>query len=98
MRHSLKKELHRYFSSRRDLTGKGKRLLNRLAEELPYFQISAIHRDDLQSQGFDVSNVSDNDMERLADKMSDDYCNQLFWDSMETIAKEMVKIPHDINL
>ena len=62
MRHSLIKELHRYFSSRCDLTDEEKRLLNRLAEELPYFQISAIHKDDLQSQGFDISNVSDGQM------------------------------------
>ena len=37
--------------------------------------------------------ISDNDMDKLAEKMADDYCNQLFWESMETIASEILGFP-----
>ena len=67
--------------------------MQQLTAALPYFQITVIHRDDLQSLGFDAAKVSDADMESLAGKMADDYCNQLFWESMELIAEEVVKIP-----
>ena len=41
---------------------------------------------DLTIKGFDIDKITDAHMEELADKMSDDYCEQLFWDSMEIIA------------
>ena len=54
-----------------------------------FFKITSVSRGDLEERGFDVSNVSDATMERLASKMSDDYCNQLFWESMEIIADSL---------
>jgi hypothetical protein len=55
-----------------------------------YFPITSVHRDDLADRGFDVSDVTDEQMERLADKMGDIYVEfGGYWDSMEGIAGEM---------
>jgi len=53
------------------------------------FPITSVCREDLEAKGFDVSEVDDDTMERLASKMADDYCEQLFWTSMEIIAEYM---------
>ena len=53
------------------------------------FVISRVHRDDLEAIGFDTSEVDDDTMDELADRMGDDYGNQLFWESLESIAETM---------
>lgn len=55
---------------------------------MPHLIVSSVLRDDLESKGFDTSNIADSDMETLARKMSDDYCEQLYWTSMEIIAED----------
>ena len=57
-----------------------------------HFEITSVHRDDLEHAGFDASQVDDAAMEHLASKMADDYCEQLFWDHLPIIA-EIVGIP-----
>lgn len=64
----------------------------KLLESDGFFYITSVHRDDLEERGFDVSGVTDVEMRRLARKMSDDYCNQLFHESMEILA-ECLGIP-----
>ena len=56
------------------------------------FVISEVSREDLEEVGFDTSEVSDETMERLARKLGDDYCEQLFWTSLKIIA-EYMEIP-----
>lgn len=56
------------------------------------FVITEVSREDLEGIGFDTSKVSDETMERLARKLGDDYCEQLFWTSLEIIA-EYLEIP-----
>ena len=56
------------------------------------FVISEVSREDLEELGFDTSEVSDETMERLASKLGDDYCEQLFWNSLDIIA-ECMEIP-----
>ena len=56
------------------------------------FPISELSREDLETLGFDSSKVDDATMERLASKLRDDYCEQLFWISLKTIA-EYLEIP-----
>lgn len=63
-----------------------------LLEDDGFFYITSVHRDDLEGRGFDTSDVSDSDMRQLANKMSDDYCTQMFYESMESIA-EIMGIP-----
>lgn len=60
-----------------------------------FFTISEVSRDDLESQGFEVSNVDDATMDELADRLGEDYCEQLFWISLEIIAEEGLNIPRN---
>ena len=57
-----------------------------------YYPISSLHLDDLEHSGFDVSKVTEDKMIRLANKLSNDYSEQLFWSSLEIIA-EAIGIP-----
>lgn len=56
------------------------------------FVITSVSREDLEEIGFDTSEVSDETMEYLAKKLGNDYCEQLFWSSLEIIA-EYLEIP-----
>ena len=56
------------------------------------FVITSVSREDLKEIGFDTSEVSDETMEYLAKKLGNDYCEQLFWSSLEIIA-EYLEIP-----
>lgn len=57
------------------------------------FCISRLSREDLDSIGFDTSDIDDKTMQRLAEKLGEDYCKQLFWSSLEIIADEGFNIP-----
>lgn len=55
-----------------------------------YFPITSVHRSDIEGRGFDVSNVTDEQMERLADKMGGLYVEfGGFWEAMEDLAEAM---------
>lgn len=56
------------------------------------FVVTTLSRQDLESLGFNTKRVSDFKMEQLASKLSDDYCEQLFWISLHSIA-ECERIP-----
>lgn len=58
------------------------------------FVISVLSRADLEALGFDVSSIDDDTMQRLADKLGDDYCEQLFWSSLKILA-EYFEIPKE---
>lgn len=93
MNRKLTEDLHQYFSQKENLTPDENYLLLKLIGELPYFQITCVSREDLENKGFDTSHVDDTEMDTLASKMSDDYCTQLFWESMDSIAEDYVEIP-----
>ncbi len=93
MNRQLTEDLHQYFEQKTNPTPDENYLLARLTGELPYFPISHICRDDLEGKGFDISNVTDSEMSRLADKLGDDYCEQLYSISMEIIAEDSIGIP-----
>jgi hypothetical protein len=57
------------------------------------FPITSVARDDLESQGFDASNVTDEQMAEIADHMQDAYCDDAFWVELDVIADDM-GIPH----
>ena len=50
------------------------------------FVISTVSRADLESFGYDVANISDEEMRKLANKMGDDYCEQLYSSSLKFFA------------
>ena len=88
---TLLDDIKAYFDAKEKLTEQERQLRQRLSER--YFPITSVHRNDLQGIGFDVDRISDDDMKRLARKMADDYCEQLFWSSMETIAGDILGLP-----
>lgn len=61
----------------------------KLLQKEGFFYITSVHRDDLETLGFDVSEVTDEEMKSLAKHMSNDYCEQLFHSSLEILAECM---------
>jgi len=55
-------------------------------EDEGFFEISSLHRDDLEHIGYNTSRVDDSIMKTLASKLGSDYCDQLFWSSLPIIA------------
>lgn len=63
-----------------------------------FYSITSLSKDDIIDafQGYEilkqvtnkVSEMDDSDMEYLARKLADDYCNQLFWDSLRIIFED----------
>lgn len=53
------------------------------------FPITSVCRADLESAGFDVSAVDDATMKELAEQLADDFCDQLFWSSLDIIAASL---------
>lgn len=91
MKHSQLKDLNKAIELiESGNTSEGVAMLHEISErENGYFEITEIHRDDLADRGFDTDQITDEQMSRLADKMGDDYCEQLFWSSMEILADAM---------
>lgn len=53
------------------------------------FNITSVSRADLEEKGYDTSAITDEQMEKLASKMANEYCEQLFWTSMDIIADNL---------
>jgi hypothetical protein len=51
-----------------------------------FFEISRLHRDDLEGIGYNTNRIDDSEMKKLASKLGDDYCEQLFWNSLPILA------------
>lgn len=64
-----------------------------LEEMSKEFKITSVTREDLEMRGFDTTNITDAQMERLAQKMCDDYLEQMFWISLDIIAEDIIGIP-----
>lgn len=60
--------------------------------------ISELSREDLEGLDYDTSNITDDEMERLAGKLGDDYCEQLFWTSLKVLADEYFEFPRKMDL
>jgi hypothetical protein len=54
-----------------------------------FFEITSVSREDLEGIGYDTSEVDDGTMERLASKMADAYCDQVFWINLPIIADHL---------
>lgn len=93
MNRQLLEDVHRYFSGKENPTQEEKDLLMRLGGELPYFQITTVHRDDLEQAGLDGSHVTDAQMETIADKMADAYTEEVFWIDLKIIAEDCANVP-----
>ena len=62
------------------------------------FKITSVCKDDLR-EAFEndkeisgkIDSLTNGEMEYLARKMSDDYCNQLFWSSLDHITRRIIE-------
>jgi hypothetical protein len=62
-----------------------------------FFKITSVSRDDLETAGFDTSEVSDATMEQLANRMCSAYLENGFWIDLPIIA-EYLEIPRKHSL
>ncbi len=53
------------------------------------FKITSVCRADLESVGFEASNIDDGTMAELVSKMADAYCDMGFWIDLEIIAEQL---------
>ena len=60
------------------------------------FKITSLSRDDFKSEGYDPSQLTDAEMERIASKMADAYCECCFWVALRFHAedRELPRINH----
>ena len=70
--------------------------INSLDQNMEFYQITSVCKDDLIQAFVDdaqakkvIKKMDEGDMQTLASKMADDYCDQLYWDSLKVIV-EMV--------
>lgn len=90
MKRNLLEDLHNYFKQKENKTQEEEMFLSNLKEELPYFTITRLHRDDLTSRGFDAEEVDDCTMEEIADKMGRTYQENGYWSDLDIIAADRV--------
>jgi hypothetical protein len=95
MHRRLLLEIHEYFANIPNPAREEQDLLTRITGELPFFHITSVHRDDLLNVGLDGLQATDEQMEKIADRMHEDYCEQLFRGSLEIIA-EFAGVPEKI--
>ena len=51
-----------------------------------FFVITRVSRDDLESRGYDATNLSDEAMTKIASKMGDSYVGSgAFWDDLDNV-------------
>ncbi len=91
MNRELLEELHVYFEQIAEPTHEEDRFYQRLEADLEYFPITFLHREDLQSRGFDAEGFDDCTMKELAEKMGRAYQEGQYWEDMEILAKDVAE-------
>lgn len=89
MRQDIKREMLEYFRNISSPTSQEDRFRLHLESEVTCFDITSLSREDVCNRGYDASKVSDLQMERLADKMADCYCDNSFWIDLDILLDEM---------
>ncbi len=85
--------LHNHFSKIENPSEKEKSLLADLTAELPFFPITSVSRNDLLNAGFNPSDVTDEEMEQLANRLSESYTDYKFCDDLEIHADQYLEVP-----
>lgn len=67
--------------------------LEKMKGNIGFFTVSQVHRDDLRGQGFDADNVSDEAMQRIADRMGEGFTESgAYWDALDAACKDVPRI------
>ena len=89
------KKVFAYFNAKQEsggtLTDEERELMMEAEGNIGYFKITSLHFDDLQKATGIVNPLPDNIMEIIAEKMGEDYCEQLFWEHLPTITNIVLK-------
>ena len=85
--------LHDYFSKIENPSEYEISLLKCLTIELQSFTISSVSREDLLGEGFDISGITDGQMEYLASKMGDCYSEGAYWEDLRYNADTRLNLP-----
>lgn len=84
------KKVFAYFNAKQEsgvtLTDEERELMLEAESKTESFPITSLHFDDLKGATDIISPLPDNVMETIADKMGEDYCEQLFWVHLPMIA------------
>lgn len=57
------------------------------AEKEGFFHVLSLDRDDIEVAGFDPSSLTDDDLRRMAGKLSDDIVGNQYWISLKTLCE-----------
>ena len=87
----------------RNLIDQLQRATNRADEYLKeYFSITSVSKEDIRqairndkgkvtkAENKRIESLDESEMERLAEKLADDYCNQLYWISLNTLFQDRI--------
>jgi len=61
-----------------------------MSKRQKFFVITRLSRDDVRHVLHYNAHLTDQEMERIASKMADDYLDQLYWDSLKIIAETVI--------
>lgn len=89
MQTDIKQEMLAYFKDKPNRTEQENRFLLYLQNEAEFFDITSVSRDDVNELNFDGANMTDSQMERLADKMENAYLANGYWDDMRLCLEDM---------
>lgn len=62
---------------------------DKIQKNSDYFAIATLTREDLVTDGYDVSNITDKEMDEIAEKLGDMYVEHVFWQDLVYVADEM---------
>lgn len=98
MQTDIKQEMLTYFKDKSDRNEQENRFLLHLQNEIGFFNITSVSRDDVNELNFDGANMTNAQMNRLADKMGNAYLANGYWDDMRLCLEDM-EIPksYDVN-
>lgn len=97
MQTDIKQEMLAYFKDKTDRTEQENRFLLYLQNEVEFFDIASVSRDDVNELNFDGANMTDAQMNRLADKMENAYLANGYWDDMRFCLEDM-EIPKSYDI
>jgi hypothetical protein len=69
--------------------------IKQLKSELNFYEVTSVSKSDLEMiyKAEDVAKLTDEDMERLASKLANAYCDNGFWIDLEIIASDRFHLP-----
>lgn len=71
--YNLLQDIHEFFKSKENKSTDEKVLLSRIEDELQFAPIAFVSRDDIEALGYNADNVTDRELQMVANKMGDYY-------------------------